>query len=242
MILEVIVDISTNDIDRTFDYEGDDVPIGSRVVVEFGKKRVIGFVIGKKEKSDFANLKRATYIDSPVSPEQLGLMNFMRKTYNLRYIDVIRLFIPTKLREERDPEYTRKFLTVDGTKSLDEIKQIIGNRAQKQQEAIDYIASNGGQFLSFLVAKFGVSAINGLREKGVVVESDVHERSTPLQTLKRDNKHVVLTDLSSQISHREFLLACPATLTHELYLMKAVQRSFLETVTCFISLLALKSL
>ena len=194
MILEVIVDISTNDIDRTFDYEGDDVPIGSRVVVEFGKKRIIGFVIGKKEKSDFANLKRATYIDSPVSPEQLGLMNFMRKTYNLRYIDVIRLFIPTKLREERDPEYTRKFLTVDGTKSLDEIKQIIGNRAQKQQEAIDYIASNGGQFLSFLVAKFGVSAINGLREKGVVVESDVHERSTPLQTLKRDNKHVVLTD------------------------------------------------
>lgn len=194
MILEVIVDISTNDIDRTFDYEGDDVPIGSRVVVEFGKKRIIGFVIGKKEKSDFANLKRATYIDSPVSPEQLGLMNFMRKTYDLRYIDVIRLFIPAKLREERDPEYTRKFLTVDGTKSLDEIKQIIGNRAQKQQEAIDYIASNGGQFLSFLVAKFGVSAINGLREKGVVVESDVHERSTPLQTLKRDNKHVVLTD------------------------------------------------
>ena len=57
MILEVIVDISTNDIDRTFDYEGDDVPIGSRVVVEFGKKRIIGFVIGKKEKpDDYRNL------------------------------------------------------------------------------------------------------------------------------------------------------------------------------------------
>lgn len=194
MILEVIVDISTNDIDRTFDYEGDDVPIGSRVVVEFGKKRILGFVIGKKEKSDYSNLKRAVYIDSPVSPEQLGLMNFMRKTYNLRYIDVIRLFIPSKLREEKDPEYTRKFLTVDDSKSLDEIKQIIGSRAQKQQEAIDYIASNGGQFLSFLVAKFGVSAINGLRDKGVVIESDIHERSTPLQTLKRDNKRVVLTD------------------------------------------------
>lgn len=197
MILEVIVDISTNDIDRTFDYEGEDVPIGSRVVVEFGKKRIIGFVIGKKETSEFSNLKKAIYIDSPISPEQLGLMNFMRKTYNLRYIDVLRLFIPAKLREEKDPEFTRKYITVVDTKPLDEIKSLIGTRASKQQEAIDYIAASGGQFLSVLVAKFGTSAINGLREKGVVSESDVHERSAPLQTLKKDDKRVVLTNAQS---------------------------------------------
>ena len=118
MILEVIVNISNSDVDRPFDYEGDDVPIGSRVVVEFGKKRLIGFVIGKKEKSEFSDLKRAQYLDSPISPEQLGLMNFMRKTYNLRYIDVLRLFVPQQLREEKDPEYTRIFLTVDDSKTL----------------------------------------------------------------------------------------------------------------------------
>lgn len=193
MILEVIVNISNSDVDRTFDYEGDDVPIGSRVVVEFGKKRLIGFVIGKKEKSEFSDLKRAQYLDSPISPEQLGLMNFMRKTYNLRYIDVLRLFVPQQLREEKDPEYTRKFLTADDSKTLEKLKEIVGKRAEKQQQALDYIASNGGQFLSFLNAKFGVSAINGLREKNVVVESDVHERSTPLKTLQKERKHVVLT-------------------------------------------------
>lgn len=193
MILEVIVNISNSDVDRTFDYEGDDVPIGSRVVVEFGKKRLIGFVIGKKEKSEFSDLKRAQYLDSPISPEQLGLMNFMRKTYNLRYIDVLRLFVPQQLREEKDPEYTRKFLTVDDSKTLEKLKEIVGKRAEKQQQALDYIASNGGQFLSFLNAKFGVSAINGLREKNVVVESDIHERSTLLKTLQKERKHVVLT-------------------------------------------------
>lgn len=193
MILEVIVNISNSDVDRTFDYEGDDVPIGSRVVVEFGKKRLIGFVIGKKEKSEFSDLKRAQYLDSPISPEQLGLMNFMRKTYNLRYIDVLRLFVPQQLREEKDPEYTRKFLTVDDSKTLEKLKEIVGKRAEKQQQALDYIASNGGQFLSFLNAKFGVSAINGLREKNVVVESDIHERSTPLKTLQKERKYVVLT-------------------------------------------------
>ena len=100
MILEVIVNISNSDVDRTFDYLGDDVPIGSRVAVEFGKKRLVGFVIGKKDKSEFSDLKKAQYLDSPISPEQLGLMNFMRKTYNLRYIDVLRLFVPQQLRDE----------------------------------------------------------------------------------------------------------------------------------------------
>ncbi|UKI21407.1 MAG: hypothetical protein L6V83_07795 [Christensenella sp.] len=112
-------------------------------------------------------------------------MDFMRKTYNLRYIDVIRLFIPSKLREEKDPEFTRKFLTVDDTRSLEELKSVVGTRAQKQLDALDFIATTGGQFLTLLISRFGVSAINGLREKGVVVESDVHERSTPLGTLKK---------------------------------------------------------
>lgn len=124
-------------------------------------------------------------------------MDFMRKTYNLRYIDVIRLFIPSKLREEKDPEFTRKFLTVDDTRSLEELKSVVGTRAQKQLDALDFIATTGGQFLTLLISRFGVSAINGLREKGVVVESDVHERSTPLGTLKKEKKLVVLTPAQS---------------------------------------------
>lgn len=209
MILEVIVNISNSDVDRTFDYIGDDVPIGSRVAVEFGKKRLVGFVIGKKDKSDFSDLKKAQYLDSPISPEQLGLMNYMRKTYNLRYIDVLRLFVPQQLRDEKDPEYTRKFLTADDTRPLADLKEIVGKRAEKQQQALDYIAANGGQFLSFLNAKFGVSAINGLREKNVVVESDVHERSTPLKTLQRENKRVVLT--SKQASAVDTLSSAKGT-------------------------------
>ena len=209
MILEVIVNISNSDVDRTFDYIGDDVPIGSRVAVEFGKKRLVGFVIGKKDKSDFSDLKKAQYLDSPISPEQLGLMNYMRKTYNLRYIDVLRLFVPQQLRDEKDPEYTRKFLTADDTRPLADLKEIVGKRAEKQQQALDYIAANGGQFLSFLNAKFGVSAINGLREKNAVVESDVHERSTPLKTLQRENKRVVLT--SKQASAVDTLSSAKGT-------------------------------
>ena len=103
MVLEVIVDISTAEIDRPFDYEGEDVPLGSRVAVSFAGRNAVGFAIGKKLSSDFPELKRAKYLDTPISEEQLALMNAMREKYNLRHIDVLRLFVPSKLREERDP-------------------------------------------------------------------------------------------------------------------------------------------
>ncbi len=193
MILEVIVDISTDNVDRCFDYLGEDVPLGSRVAVEFGKKQLIGFVIGKKETSEFSRLKWARYIDTPISSEQLELLNFMRTAYDLRYIDALRLFVPAKLREEKDPEYSRKYISVDGARTLEELCATVGSRAPKQLEALKYIAANGGQFLSVLMAKFGASAINGLRDKSVVEESLVHERSTPLGTLSREKKTVTLT-------------------------------------------------
>jgi len=193
MILEVVVDISSSEIDRTFDYEGDDVPIGSRVLVEFGRQRLIGFVIGKKETSNFENLKTAKFLDTPVNAEQMKLLDFLREKYHLRYIDALRLFVPAKLREEKDPEFTRTFIEIDTSRPLDELLEIVGTRAVKQVEALTYLSADGGKFLSILVSKFGVSAINGLRSKGVVVESKVHERSFKVKTLKNDNRKVVLT-------------------------------------------------
>lgn len=193
MILKVIVDISHSEVDRTFDYEGEDCPIGSRVAVEFGTKHLIGFVIDKSTTSQFEKLKKARYLDTPISSEQLELMNFMREAYNLRYIDVLRLFVPAKLREERDPEFTKAFLSIDDTKPIETLIDAIGTRAKKQLEAFEYIAANGGQFMSVMIAKFGVSAVSGLREKGVVIQSAVHERSAPLATLKKDDVRVALT-------------------------------------------------
>lgn len=192
MILQVIVDISTNDIDRTFDYEGEDMPLGSRVAVEFGSKRLIGFVIGKKDTSEFSNLKKAKYLDTPINSKQLELLYFMRQAYHLRYIDALRLFVPSKLREERDPEFTRAFMQIDDSRPLEELIAVVGKNAKKQIEALKFLSA-GGQFLTLMTARFGVSAVKGLREKGVVKMLAIHERTTPMNTLRRDNKQITLT-------------------------------------------------
>lgn len=198
MILEVIVDISSTEIDRTFDYIGDDIPVGSRVSVEFGKKRLLGFVIGKKDTSSFPNLKKATFIDTPIDEKQLKLMEFMRSKYNLRHIDVLRLFLPTKLREERNPEYTRIYLSPAEEYSYDDAIAKIGGRAKKQLELYVHLTEKGGGFLAQMVNLFGVSAVNGLREKGLVKESDIHERRIPLGGLNRQDKSVTLTSAQQE--------------------------------------------
>ena len=192
MVLEVIVDISTAEIDRPFDYEGDDVPLGSRVAVEFARRNTVGFVVGKKEKSDFPTLKRARYLDTPVNAEQLSLMNGMRSKYNLRHIDVLRLFVPAKLRDERDPEFKRIFLTAaDGMD--EEAVAVALKRAPRQREALEFLKKSGGEYLSVLAERFGAGAVNGLREKGYAEESAVHETRVPLSTLSGERKKVTLT-------------------------------------------------
>ena len=190
MVLEVIVDISTAEIDRPFDYEGEDVPLGSRVAVSFAGRNAVGFVIGKKLSSDFPELKRAKYLDTPISEEQLALMNAMREKYNLRHIDVLRLFVPSKLREERDPEYKRIFLTATKVENAEETLK----RAPRQREALEYLLKSGGEYLSALSERFGAGAVNGLREKGLVSESFVHESKVPLSELSGRKKQVALTE------------------------------------------------
>ena len=190
MVLEVIVDISTAVIDRPFDYEGEDVPLGSRVAVSFAGRNAVGFVIGKKLSSDFPELKRAKYLDTPISEEQLALMNAMREKYNLRHIDVLRLFVPSKLREERDPEYKRIFLTATKVENAEETLK----RAPRQREALEYLLKSGGEYLSALSERFGAGAVNGLREKGLVSESSVHESRVPLSELSGRKKQVALTE------------------------------------------------
>lgn len=193
MILEVIVDISNAEVDRTFDYLGDDMPLGSRVSVEFGRKKLIGFVIGKKEKSEFENLKSAVLIDTPIDEKQLALMDFMRETYNLRHIDVLRLFIPAKLREEKNPQSEKLYLSVKPEIPFEEAAAAVGGRAVKQLEVLNYLYEVGGCYRYKLIKRFGDSAVNSLRAKELVDEKLIHEANVPLTSLGGRQKSVILT-------------------------------------------------
>jgi primosomal protein N' (replication factor Y) len=78
MIAEVVVDVPTNQTDRTFDYEipknyADIIIPGIRVIVPFGPRKIQGFVISVKENSTLNKLKPIEdALDlSPVLTEEL---------------------------------------------------------------------------------------------------------------------------------------------------------------------------
>ena len=62
MIVEVLVELSSKSIDKVFDYIvpkklEDDIKIGIRVTVPFGRQILEGFVLGIKNNTDLSSLK-----------------------------------------------------------------------------------------------------------------------------------------------------------------------------------------
>lgn len=105
---EIIVDVSTYHVDRTFDYA---VPTewiaviekGCRVKVPFGPRNVLGFVVGLKSDTDVPENKIkpiAQILDiEPVFTEEMLLMAKWLKNETICYeIDALQVMLPSALR------------------------------------------------------------------------------------------------------------------------------------------------
>ena len=194
MTLEVLIDISTQALDRVFDYSGE-AEVGCRVLVPFGKKSEIGFVVAVKEKSDYKGELKSVLrvLDKPLNDEMLSLMNFMRDKFYLRYIDIIRLFIPPSLRLEADA--TLKRLFVLKTQNLTELVKF--KNAPKQAELAEYLLKNGEISVSKASELFGTSAIGGLCSKGYAVKYEKEVERKPFDFANSVAKDFRLTSAQS---------------------------------------------
>lgn len=186
MIARVIVDISSAQVDKIFDYSiPSDLELvkGDRVSVPFGPKRLEGFCIDIVESSDVQNLKPViTKLDNFVciKPEMLELMNYMKNELFIRYCDSLRLFIPPKLRGGRIKELTRIFVELNG--DYNDVLSQVGSRAKAQRQIVEYLKT-GGAFLSELGEKFGIGAVNALASKGLVTKLEKQTLRTPFDSL-----------------------------------------------------------
>ncbi|NLK93792.1 MAG: primosomal protein N' [Clostridiales bacterium] len=108
---EVIINSEAQVIDRPFTYkvkekDYDIIQVGHRVKVSFGKgnKLVEGFVIGLKCEltEDIKRIKEISSIldkDPILTRDNLKVIDFLRSNYLCKYIDAIRVIIPTGLLE-----------------------------------------------------------------------------------------------------------------------------------------------
>lgn len=133
MIAEVIVDVSSNQVNRSFDYlvgsEYEDIIApGYRVSVPFGKRKVLGFVIALKEESEFdvSKLKpiyEVLDLKPIITKEFIDLSKYMVERYYTFFITALKTMIPTSLKVK----YLKRIHLIDHNGLSEDILNLFKN-------------------------------------------------------------------------------------------------------------------
>ena len=193
MICEVIVDILNSQVDKIFDYilpKNLTLKIGQRVLVPFGNRLQEGYILKFKETSDYDSSKLKSIIKglddfSYLNEETISLMEYLIKTYNLRYADCLRLFVPSVVRANLKEKFT-KFANLNN--DLSNIKI-----SDKQKEIVDFLSKNSPFSLSELNEMFSTSSIKTLIKKSVIIVSEEKTHRKPYNFLENQKKEINLT-------------------------------------------------
>jgi primosomal protein N' (replication factor Y) len=107
MFAEVLISRTASDIDRSFTYAipetlKEQIKLGSAVVVPFGRRRDVGYVVGFVEQSEFKGIKEIISLaaDKPVfSDKAVQLARWMADYYLSFFLTALRLVMPPGLRK-----------------------------------------------------------------------------------------------------------------------------------------------
>ncbi|HBQ24153.1 MAG TPA: primosomal protein N', partial [Gammaproteobacteria bacterium] len=145
-IVEVAIPVPLN---KTFDYLCDvEVAVGTRVRVPFVRKKVVGIVLGNKDKSDFDKLKTVEEVldDTPILDQTiLDFLFWSAKYYHHPIGEVICAALPKNLRLGKEA----KIKKVTGL-SLDTEKPDY-KITDEQSHAIDEILKAQNSYHGFLL-------------------------------------------------------------------------------------------
>lgn len=194
MIAEIIVDVATSETDKIFDYLAtEEVEVGCRVIVPFGKIKIEGICVGLKETSEFPidKLKRVIRVldEKPaLTKEIIALMDFMVGRYHVPRALALRQFLPSEMRKGRVRAKTVKYASII-TFDLSLIK----SNATAQKNALIYLSEVKKEKLSVLNEKFSGTAIKALENKGLVEITEERVNRLPYSFLNSTEKKVVYT-------------------------------------------------
>ncbi len=172
MIAEVLVEITNSNVDKTFDYNVpdkfiNDIKVGIRVEVPFGRRIVNGFVLAVKNSSELDDLKDiSNIIDKEIvlTDELLELGKIVRDKTLSTLISCYQVMLPKALKAHVGVQINKKydyFYKVNG-----DISNLKLN--DKQKEIIELCKDDF--VLKSELVKISVSSFNTLLKKGVLIE------------------------------------------------------------------------
>ena len=204
MIAEVIVDLSNESVDKIFDYNSiEGLQAGQMVLVPFGNKDIEGFCINLKENTDvptdkLKSVKEILTKEPIINDNMFKLADFMRKSYHLRMVDILRLFLPAEMRGGRVHEKLKNFVMLNEEYYNDNQNLVLRKNANQQQNLLCYMRANKVAEYSKVCDMFSRGAVVALEEKGVlrVCEKVVERRP---QIIEIDKKDITLNKAQSDV-------------------------------------------
>ena len=186
------------------------------MLVPFGTKRIEGFCIDIAATSDVPTLKSVEGVLDEfvcISQEMLELMRYMKDRFYVRYVDSLRLFIPSKLRGGRVKDLTRLYLSLNPSFTVEEILDAIPVKAKSQIALVERL-KEGGEYLSIIANEYSVSAINTLVSKGLIVKTSEQVGRKPMKSVKGDKEKMQLRPQQQKALEDIFSSKQSATLLH----------------------------
>ncbi len=203
MIAEVIVDVLAAEVDRVFDYQAPEelgLREGDRVLVPFAGRRMEGFVLKLKERSDFeGKLKAVQQKLDPLpalTPETLELALFMAQKFHILIAESLRLFIPAEMRGGRVGRKERNAAAL--ALPYEEAAAKLSKTARAQAEAVAYLKDRPEEDVAKLNLLFGHSAIRALLDKGILAERAKTVLRRPYESMAPAAKQITLNDQQQQ--------------------------------------------
>lgn len=212
MFAEVVINSNARALNRIFDYHVPvelelEVKIGSRVLVPFGKgsKLEDGFVIGFKEKSEFAN-KDICQIDQSQSltEENIILAKLMARKYFCNLSDCLKLMLPPgtggKKLESRAKEKVGNFVFLK--KDQDEIHFLIETgklKSEKHIRVAKFLLENNDGIYSpdlEMLADVSKSILKTMEKNGIleIIEQPIERNPFIGKKVEKDEPRILTTE------------------------------------------------
>lgn len=182
MYAAVIIDQDAKALDKIFEYE---IPStmnilpGMRVIVPFGARLLQGFVIEVQPSCAYDPKKIKpihALVDTfvAIKSEMLALLRFMAAKYHLKAASILRLFLPSEMREGKVKELFETFYTLSQNSD-----QSVSKNATKQKLLLDFMQGKEQVSARILGEQFGYGVIKALEEKGFLCKSKIQKNRKP---------------------------------------------------------------
>lgn len=202
MIIEVLVELSHRNIDKTFDYLvpielEEKIKVGIRVLVPFGNQKLEGFVLKIKNKND-SNIDLKEIIDVVddeviLNEELLKLGKYISDSTLSTLISSYQVMLPKALKAKKNVKISKKFNTYICLNH----NQEEGLKLSKSQEEILKVLKEYNKVLKSDLTKISASSVKTLLTKNIIYE--VKEESYRLNLESNLEKKKELTPLQKQV-------------------------------------------